>query len=938
MTQRWFVSHVAVGAVNKATEVADGRPAFTPTVQVTKSIGDQVESFPATGPQLKLLGPGDLQGFEPWVVAREEPPAGWASAGPDELACVEFSDAGLPWQYSRLDLDPDRPLPWIALLVLGEDEVVLTEHDPLPLVTVPGTALPDLADSWAWAHIEARMDDPAGGEAEIVADIRSGSRAMISRLICPRRLDPDRGWFACVVPTTNAGVAAGTGEDLHGDPFGAPWSPGQASPVKLPVYHSWTFRTGPAGSFEELARKVDPVQAGALPSFGSHEIDLRHPWPLKDLLPDAPTPLTTKLQGALRVPGTEVAEEAWSDEGSRQTFAGLLTERLDAPAQHFADVGAEVDRDEVAVAPPLYGSHFTGEQEVPAAEGWIRSLNLQVRHRVAAALGARYVQLEQEFLMARSWEQAGAIAEANRLLAVGELATEATERAQAKHVAGMEPTALTLMADPMRGAVEVEGTGTLAQVLEGSGLPDGAGSSAFRRLTRPGGGLDRRVARVPAAAAGEMPATESVLAEGLAAGRRILPESIAAVTAQQEEGGQPLGADPASLSLSRSLIGLIAGQRPLIEERNVEVSEQLNSMAGIVEGAMGDSMTAATVPPPATLRALRRAANGEELTELSIASVPVQTEVGAIAESVRAGIQPMVQQIDRLQAMVESPDVAARTEGDERPLRPIMSHPRFGMPIAAELLTRWPEWAVPGIADFPANSATLLETNSPFAEAVMVGLNQEFNRELLWREYPTDQRSTAFARFWPSDVSEPDVDEIARWKPEIALGAHDRTGGRDPLVLLVRAEVLQRFPGTTVHAARSVDGMLPPADGPGWLEPLFPLAIDEQTTLFAFELTAEQARAEKWLFVLREPQHGTRFGFDTGEPGALATWSDLTWSQVPVAAGFVVPRVLDGLPPTPSAPTEAEPAVWGRDAADVARIAFQRPFQLAVSAQEMLGG
>ena len=30
----------------------------------------------------------------------------------------------------------------------------------------------------------------------------------------------------------------------------------------------------------------------------------------------------------------------------------------------------------------------------------------------------------------------------------------------------------------------------------------------------------------------------------------------------------------------------------------------------------------------------------------------------------------------------------------------------------------------------------------------MVGLNHEFARELLWREYPTDQRGSYFRQFW----------------------------------------------------------------------------------------------------------------------------------------------------------------------------------------------
>ena len=38
----------------------------------------------------------------------------------------------------------------------------------------------------------------------------------------------------------------------------------------------------------------------------------------------------------------------------------------------------------------------------------------------------------------------------------------------------------------------------------------------------------------------------------------------------------------------------------------------------------------------------------------------------------------------------------------------------------------------------------------------MVGLNHEMMRELLWREYPTDQRGTAFHRFWGRSGPQPD--------------------------------------------------------------------------------------------------------------------------------------------------------------------------------------
>ena len=58
------------------------------------------------------------------------------------------------------------------------------------------------------------------------------------------------------------------------------------------------------------------------------------------------------------------------------------------------------------------------------------------------------------------------------------------------------------------------------------------------------------------------------------------------------------------------------------------------------------------------------------------------------------------------------------------------------------------ELFLPNINLIEPNSITLLETNQRFIEAYMVGLNHEFARELLWREYPTDQRGSYFRQFW----------------------------------------------------------------------------------------------------------------------------------------------------------------------------------------------
>jgi len=944
MTSRWFLSHVRLGAATVADEVRDGRPRLRPSVTVTRQVGDTVESFPVEGPELRLLGPGDLLGFDRAQVVREEPTANVAGASPSDLACVEFADASLPWLFSRPG--GDRPLPWIALVVLRAEEATLAGGRPLPILTAPGAALPNLSDSWAWAHVEARVADGADPEPAVVADVRSGSQAVISRLICPRRLVAGRSWLACVVPTTRAGVAAGLGASAAVErPFGPAWTAGEAATVRLPVYHSWRFSTGEEGSFEELARRIEPVSGTALAAawgFGERSVSLHDPWPETTLFEGAPADVTVTVQGALRLPGSARAVEPWSDEPTRARFVETLTAQLNAPAAHRAapvaqaggpaeQPASEPPNASSAVVPPIYGAQFAGVTTVPG-DGWAAQLNLEVRHRIAAALGTRYVQQEQEFLMARAWEQLGAVEDANRLLAVRELATEAATRAQLKHLATIDAGELTVLADPMRTAVTVSEQGTLAQTLSDSALPDGVASTAFKRIARPGGGLDRRLARVRAAAPDAMPAAAPLLADGLG-GRRLLPQPIEAVTAEPDGTIAPVGADRASLPAARALVGLLDGQRLLLD-REAPGLALLDTLQGVATTmAVAAAVTSAS-PSPRALRGLRRQAEAVVL-EPPLQPPPAPAfDVGSIADALRRGIEPLGQQLQTVGELIAADAVRRRTVEDPRPLRPIMEHPRFGMPMAVELLQRWPDWALPGLSAFPADRATLLEANVPFVEALLVGLNHEFNRELLWREFPTDQLGTAFARFWPVPDGAPDVDEIARWPLADPLGVHDRTGSAGLLVLLVRAELLRRFPGTVVLAAKSVGGLLPDEGTGEWERPV-PVPLDGQTTLFLFRLTAERARAERWLFVLREPLRGTRFGFDDGDPLPLATWADLDWGRVPLDdRGFVIPRMVEDRPPRPRDPAGA---AWGADAADVARIAFQRQFQVAFSAGMMLG-
>jgi hypothetical protein len=82
-------------------------------------------------------------------------------------------------------------------------------------------------------------------------------------------------------------------------------------------------------------------------------------------------------------------------------------------------------------------------------------------------------------------------------------------------------------------------------------------------------------------------------------------------------------------------------------------------------------------------------------------------------------------------------------------VEPVMAHPRFNYPMYEPLHRYDRDWMVPGVGLIERpDMATLLQTNNRFIEAYLTGLNHEMARELLWREFPTDQRGTYFSSFW----------------------------------------------------------------------------------------------------------------------------------------------------------------------------------------------
>jgi hypothetical protein len=196
----------------------------------------------------------------------------------------------------------------------------------------------------------------------------------------------------------------------------------------------------------------------------------------------------------------------------------------------------------------------------------------------------------------------------------------------------------------------------------------------------------------------------------------------------------------------------------------------------------------------------------------------------------------------------------------------------------------------------------------------MVGLNHEFARKLLWREYPTDQRGSYFRQFWSvgdainsEGLSEDalkeklyDIPEIHRWTATSSLGDHNNRAdpGKPPApqaVLIIRGELLKKYPNTVIFAQHAK--MTGDLREPDWLTadeeknpplsktrtPLYQARPEDDIFFFGFDLTIDEAKGTGgdpgWYFVLQERPGEARFGLEVARTAPIETFDDVCWTD-----------------------------------------------------------
>lgn len=950
-------------------------------------------------------------------------------------------DSGGPGEFEEGTPLPGRPLPYI------------TVADPVACLPPAGQL-----GAWAHVHVNGALDDPLvseptdmpGALARLREVLRTDPDRACSRLICPRHLEPNTPYHAFLVPAFETGRLAGTGAAIPDGTSAtlAAWGPGRAG-LHLPYYHRWSFRTGPAGDFEHLVRQLQPKRPD--PRVTRRDVDVLRPG--TGLPPiDAPAGLggVLRLGGALKIPGRD--PDVWDNWDGRlaepppqrpypqsfqEALAGLVNLAEDylrrTPAAAHRELAARLARAGAAdadpppqvdpvITPPLYGRWHARTARLleddagrplpgPLNRNWVHRLNLDPRFRIAANFGAQVVQARQEEFMAAAWQQVGDVLAANHRIRAAQLAREVGHSLQGKHLPALPPTgggaraaaaivaaesgrALRLTA-PANFRVRTAGSpprGTAAAV---GGPPVAVGhqvatsrvasaplSSEMRRMMRPGSRLMRALfPDGPSLLAGPEPPDALVpkmdRPSGAVTAAPVKGTPSALVTAQDvtevlHPGAPPPGEDPeAELPTCRAFRISLPAEGFVPEPGGPDSKEAELFKAGLRQNRL-------------SLRAAAVGARDAARDPLGV------VEAG---KAMLTGLRADTTVPRNLLAEVRLP---GRLTPFATRFMEVMAHPVIDLPMYRALVDKSVDTFVPNLGLVPPNSITLLSPDQEFIEAYLVGLNHEMARELLWREFPSDQRATVFRQFWDprAGLSQPgespderrerlyDIPAIDTWDPKTELGGHDHrdkesggAGAEEDLVLVIRGELLRKYPTAVVYAHRAdwardddgtehrdrervlatiPDGERPPAHLVRL--PVFEAKVEPDITLLGFDLTPSDARGERpvdpgWFFVIQERPGDPRFGADEVPAGPLEVWNDLSWPDIaPPGARFITldPAVELPLEPFNASEDDAEKTEQRREdtrlppwsgrlgSADLAYMLFQAPALVAVHAQEML--
>ncbi len=854
-----------------------------------------------------------------------------------------------------------------------------------------------------------------------------------SRLLCPRKLKENTAYHAFVSPAFESGRLAGLGEEVPSTIDGQQPSWGTGQPVQqvYPIYYRWFFRTGSKGDFEFLVDLLEPRPVDK--RVGVREMDMQRPgYEVDGMIP----PLDVMgLEGALKSPEMESFPTEWPPQvtdppepGSAADFLTQLETKVNLQFTIQQEEPANNPHPDPIISPPLYGKWYglTEKLEAQTGTGWVNELNRDPRYRTPAGAGTQVIQKDQENLMQQAWSQLGELLQANQKIRQLQLAWMSSYVMFQKNILPQSPDQLMVFTQAVQLRVLGSPTTIARQVAE-SRLPQAALDPAFRKMTRARGAVMRKVvtetqtsprAVISELNAGKLTAApdapeptgqisldklaEAAIPTGLSEQlqrwlrdkvvfRVLIALIILAVVLLFVTGAFVLFAIVAAVAfalllyterLRRQLVTAealresaftVASVNEIPPRSNFVLTEFDSPMPGIARSGSGDSVEAANFKV-----ALKDAFNVYQ----SPPPKPPERQPLVLNNAVttlQRSLDPSLAIPRRAEFLVKIP---AKVKGSylrpHKTLVTVMAHPVFSQPMYQPLRDISSEFLVPNLELIPNNTISLMETNQRFIEAYMVGLNHEMGCELLWREFPTDQRGSYFRQFWdvadqvnrdnktPAQLEEEllDITRLHTWDKSTTLGSHENRplpSGAEPgearLVLVIRGDLLKKYPTAVIYAQRAAwakEGgrdvrVLDEEGDPAQTikNPVFKAEIEPDIRFLGFDLTASVAKGSPkvadlnpgWFFVIQERPGEPRFGLDNfsdESPATATTWDELAWEHLENfdTLGFIDFNAgINEDVPDNSIDGKFE---WGRNAADMAYILYQVPVMVAFHGADML--
>ncbi len=388
---------------------------------------------------------------------------------------VQFARADLPWLFTPAapGTAKTRLRPWLVLITVRRQDGV--RLDPAAAAGArarhAGAAeLPDLTQSWAWAHAQISGLGAGARPADVLT---SDPGRACSRLVCPRHLEPDTAYLACLVPAFKIGVKAGLGEPvLAADEatLEPAWTASTTGRLRLPVYHAWEFATGAGGQLRDA--RPAPASQPARSRLGA-AAEAR--------------PAARPAAGCRPAAVDRPAERAARARPGRRRRPGRPARAVPDGAR-AACSNAPPD----VLAPPIYGQLQAGERAAGC-----RPRRLAARAQPGSAAARRRRDRHARRAGAPGAADGARVGAGRRGQRRQRAAAPVPARARARHVvmerhlAPLRPPELLAMTQPAHAQIQLA-SATVDGELRASRVPEAVVSGAMRRLASPQGLIARR--------------------------------------------------------------------------------------------------------------------------------------------------------------------------------------------------------------------------------------------------------------------------------------------------------------------------------------------------------------------------------------------------------------------------------------------------------------